>query len=128
MSVVAPSNLYRAARRIAAVLLVAVAVLHVVQAFAPNEPTVRHSVLVGVNTGLAALLVWRQGKWAFWPALVLSGQQMYSHGLDLSRSFTGAAPLDWASLAVCLFFPTIATILFIERGEEDEEADQVTGI
>ena len=46
------------------------------------------------------------------------------HGLDLSRSFTGDGGLDWASLAVCLFFPTLATVLFMERSEEAEAAER----
>lgn len=115
------ASFYRASRRIAAALMAAIAVRHVVQAIAPGDHALRHVLFVIVNAALAALLVWRH-RWAFWPALVLTAQQMWSHGLDLARSFNGTEPLDLPSLAVCLFFPTLDTILFLERGEEDEAA------
>ncbi len=99
-----------------------VAVLHVVQAVTPGPSPVRHAIFVVVNGAMAALLVWRH-RWAFWPALVLTAQQMYSHGLELARSFNGDTALDWRALAVCLFFPTLDTILFIERQEENEAAE-----
>ena len=115
------SNLFRAARIVSAVLLALAAVHHVMQAVAGEGSVARHWLFVPINAGLAALLVWKP-RWAFWPALALTVQQMWSHGLDLSRSFLGTAPLDWVSLAVCLFFPTLVTILFIER-QEHAEAD-----
>jgi hypothetical protein len=90
-------------------------------AFAREGSVTRHWVFVLVNVALAALLVWRP-RWAFYPALALTGQQLWSHGQTLSESFVGTAPLDWASLAVCLFFPTLVTILFIERQDQDEVA------
>ncbi len=109
-----PAKLFRTARIISAVLLAATAVRHVVLAVAREGNVARHFVFVGLNIGLAALLVMRP-RWAFWAALALGAQQMWSHGLDLSRSFLSTVPLDWSSLAVCLFFPTLVTILFIER-------------
>ena len=114
-----PSKLYRAARAVSAALLVLVAARHVMLALQGEGSVARHWVFVPINVGLAALLVWRP-RWAFYPALLLSAQQMWSHGLSLSQSFLGTAPLDWVSLAVCLFFPTLVTILFIERQEETE--------
>lgn len=115
----ARSPVFRVSRIVAAVLLLAVAVRHVLQAIAGEASVTRHWLFAAINVGLAALLVWRH-RWAFWPALALTVQQMWSHGLDLSRSFLGGVPIDWSSLAVCLFFPTLITILFIERREEDE--------
>ena len=112
-------NVYRVSRLVAAVLMVGVAARHVTQALAGDGSVARHWVFVVINLGLAALLVFRH-RWAFWPALVLGAQQMWSHGNDLSGSFLGSAPLDLPSLAVCLFFPTLITILFIERREPDE--------
>ena len=116
------STLFRGCRFVAAVLLVLAAGYHVVQAIGGAGSVVRHWAFVPINAGLAALLVWRP-RWAFWPASALTVQQMSSHGLDLARSFNGTTPLDWGSLAVCLFFPTLDTILFIERQEEPAEAD-----
>lgn len=115
--------IYRLARVVSAVLLAAIAALHVHQAIAGNGSALRHWLFVALNLGLGALLVWRH-RWAFWPALVLTIQQLGSHGLELARSFNGDAPLDWRSLAVCLFFPTLVTVLFIERGDEKERAEQ----
>lgn len=116
-------NPFRTARIVAAVLLVVVAARHGMLAVTGEGSSLRHGGGVLVNVGLAALLVWKP-RWAFWPALALSVQQVWSHGLELSQSFLGTAPLDWVSLAVCLFFPTLVTILFIERRElADAEAE-----
>jgi hypothetical protein len=83
----------------------------------------RHAVFVVLEVGLGALLVLRP-RLAFYAALLLGAQQMYSHGLALSDSFVGASPLDKWSLAVCLFYPTLVTFLFIERQEEKEKSEQ----
>ena len=109
-------SVYRSIRIASAVLLVAAAVRHVVLAVGAEGSITRHWIFVPINVALAALLVWRP-RWAFWPAIALSAQQMWSHGLELSGSFLGTEPLDWASLAVCVFFPTLVTVLFIERRE-----------
>src|SRR4051812_30338978 len=106
--------MYQWIRRLAASVLTLVAIRHVVLAITGQGDVVRHWVFVGINLGLAALLVLRP-RWAFWASIAVGAQQMYSHGLDLSRSFLGSATLDWPSLAVCLFFPTLVTMLFIER-------------
>jgi hypothetical protein len=113
------SSLFRGTRIVSAVVLAAAAVFHIVQAVGGHGSVARHWLFVPINAGLAALLVWKP-RWAFWPALALTIQQMWSHGLDLSRSFLGTEPLDWVSLAVCLFFPTLVTVLFIERQEHAE--------
>jgi hypothetical protein len=108
----------------AAIILAAVAILHVVRMVRPDGQeggsAARHAVFLVVNLALAGLLVFRP-RWAFYPALLLTLQQLASHGLDLSRSFLGTSPLDWQSLAVCLFFPTLVTVLFIERNDEADE-------
>lgn len=116
-----PLKLYRSIRIASAVLLAAAAVRHVVLAVGADGSAARHVAFVLISAALAALLVWRP-RWAFWPAIALSVQQMWSHGLELSGSFLGTEPLDWASLAVCLFFPTLVTVLFIERRELAEAA------
>ncbi|MBX3264808.1 MAG: hypothetical protein KIS78_26760 [Labilithrix sp.] len=116
----ASPSTYRAVRAGAALLLVAAALRHAALAVGGDGDVARHWVFVPINAGLAALLVLRP-RLAFWPAIALSIQQMASHGLALSRSFLGTVPLDWASLAVCLFFPTLVTILFIERQDDDAE-------
>jgi hypothetical protein len=105
------------------VILVAVAVRHVLLATSGVEGAARHWLFVLINLALAAILVMRH-RWAFWPTLLLGVQQMASHGLDLSKSFLGNAPLDVPSLAVCLFFPTLATILYLERADEKEKLEE----
>jgi len=118
-----PARIYRLARVVSAVVLAATAVWHVVLVVRHEGDAARHGLFVVVNLALAALLVLRH-RWAFYPTLALTAQQLASHGLDLSRSFTGDGGLDWASLAVCLFFPTLATVLFMERSEEAEAAER----
>ena len=114
---VTPLRIYRLVRVVSAALLLLAAGFHVLQAARGVGSVPRHLAFVGIDVVLAALLVARP-RWAFYPALLLSIQQVYSHGLDLSQSFLGTAPLDKASLAVCLFFPTLMTLLYMERQEE----------
>lgn len=83
----------------------------------------RHWIFVAVDAALAALLVLRP-RWAFFAAIALGAQQMYGHGLALARSFNGDVPLDTWSLVVCLYFPTLVTMLFLERQEEKEARER----
>ena len=76
----------------------------------------RHAVFVGLNLGLAALLVVKP-RWALVPALLLSVQQGWSHGSDLVASTRGPGPLDVGSAAVLVFFPVLIALLVIERRE-----------
>ena len=117
----APVRIYRVVRFVAAALLVFTAGFHVLRAAGGEGNVARHVVFVVVDLVLAALLLLRP-RWAFYPALLLSVQQVYSHGLDLSQSFLGSAPLDKTSLAVCLFFPTLMTLLYMERQEQSTAA------
>ncbi len=114
----ASPSTYRAIRVGAAIVFVGVALRHAVLAVSGDGDVARHWIFVPIDVALAALLVLRP-RLAFWPAIALSVQQMASHGLLLSRSFLGTVPLDWVSLAVCLFFPTLVTILFIERQDDN---------
>lgn len=109
--------MFRVIRWIAAAALVPTACFHAWLAIRGDGDVARHWVFVGLNLGLAALLVFKP-RWAFYPAIALTVQQLWSHGQSLSDSFLGSGSLDWVSLAVCLYFPTLVTILFIERGEE----------
>jgi len=112
---------FRNTRVLSAVILVTVAARHVLLAVQGQGEVWRHWLFVPINLAAAALLVLRH-RWAFWPIIVLGVQQTASHGLDLSKSFNGGQPLDVPSLAVCLFFPTLVTILYLERAEERERA------
>lgn len=113
---------FRNARAASAALMVIVGVRHAVLAVNGQSDVTRHWVFVVINVAFGALLVLRP-RWAFFPTLALGIQQTVSHGLDLSQSFLGTVPLDVTSLAVCLFFPTLVTVLFIERQEEKERGE-----
>lgn len=118
---------FRLVRMVSAVLLVATAVRHAVLAVGGDGSVLRHWLFVPINVAAAGLLLWKP-RWAFYPILALTVQQLWSHGLDLSASFVGTARLDTVSLAVCLFFPTLVTILYLERQEDPSEAaDKVEG-
>lgn len=114
---------YRAVRIVSALILVGTAVRHVILAAGGQGSVARHAVFLVLDVALAGLLVWRH-RWSFYPALALAIQQVWSHGLDLSQSFLGTAPLDKISLAVCLFFPTLVTLLYMERQEEAERREE----
>jgi hypothetical protein len=97
-----------------AVLLAITAVNHGRLAAAGAGNVLRHEVFVGLNLGLAALLVLRP-RWALVPTVLLSLQQLSSHGSDLLDSIRGPGPFDWASVGVLLFFPALITLLGFER-------------
>jgi hypothetical protein len=109
-------RVYQLVRIVSGLILAGTAAWHVTRALAGDGSVLRHWLFVAINAALAALLVWRP-RWAFYPTIALTVQQLASHGLDLSNSFAGTASLDKVSLAVCLFFPTLATILYLEREE-----------
>ncbi len=107
-------ELFRLARVVAAIFLVVSGVRHVVLAVEGDPSVPRHWLFVGINLGLALLLV-RWPKAALYATALLSIQQMASHGTALVRSIEAPGPVDVASLAVCLFFPALIAILVVER-------------
>jgi hypothetical protein len=102
------------ARLICAGLLALTALNHARLTFASGAHAMRHSVFVGLNLGLAALLVLRP-RWALPAAALLSVQQLWSHGSDLVDSIRDPGPFDWASVLVLAFFPALLTLLVVER-------------
>ena len=76
-------------------------------------------VVAALELAVAGILVARP-KWSFWAALALTLQQMATYGLRLAVSFNGTAPLDKMAIVICLFFPTLVTVLYLERQEEAE--------
>ena len=114
---VSPAS-FRAIRIATAVVLVGLAVWEAMLGAAGGGTL--HFVGAPAEVAVAALLVARP-RWSFWPTLALTLQQMVTYGLRLALSFNGTAPLDKASLAICLFFPTLVTILYLERQEEEEQ-------
>lgn len=102
------------ARLIAAGFLAVAAVEHARHAAAGGAHVLRHELFVGINLALAALLVARP-RLALVPTALLSVQQLWSHGSDLVDSLRGPGPLDWASVGVVVFFPTLVTLLVAER-------------
>lgn len=81
-----------------------------------------HLVAAPFEIGVAAALVWKP-RMAFWALLALTFQQMATYGVRLAASFNGTAPLDKGSLAICLLYPTLVTVLYLERQEEAERAE-----
>jgi hypothetical protein len=103
------------AARLACALVLAVAsVQHGVLAYRGAPGAGRHAVFVGVNAAVA-LLVARWPRAALAPVVVLTAQQLVSHGADLARSVRGPGPLDVASLGVVVFFPALTALLVAER-------------
>jgi hypothetical protein len=101
--------------RLACAGLLAVAALnHGRLAAAGGAHALRHELFVGLNLGLAALLVARP-RLALAPTVLLSMQQLWSHGSDLVDSLRGPGPVDWASVGVVVFFPALLTLLVAER-------------
>jgi hypothetical protein len=109
--------MFRGFRLLSAAVFGVAVVFHASAIMTGKPETVRHAAFALVNAVLAAALVVRP-RWALWPTLLLGAQQLASHGALLSQSFVGTGPLDRVSLAVCLFFPTLATALFIERQDD----------
>jgi hypothetical protein len=109
-----PPNRFRIVRAIAAALLAVSAIRHTWLALHGDESVPRHWLFVGINVGLAILLV-RSRRWALPATLLLSIQQMWSHGTELVRSIHGPGPFDWSSLGVCVFFPVLIVVLALER-------------
>ncbi|MCA9586296.1 MAG: hypothetical protein KC657_13145 [Myxococcales bacterium] len=109
------SSRRRTAARLACALVLAIAsVQHAVLAFGGAPGAGRHAVFVGINAAVA-LLVARWPRAALAPVLVLTLQQLVSHGADLVRSIRGPGPLDVASLGVVVFFPALTLLLAAER-------------
>jgi hypothetical protein len=104
----------RLARLTCAGLLVVASLSHARLASAGGAHVHRHELFVGLNLALATLLALRP-RWALVPAMLLSVQQLWSHGTDLVGSLRGPGPLDWASAGVVVFFPALVTLLVVER-------------
>jgi hypothetical protein len=109
------STRFARARLLFALLLTVTAVNHArLSATGASANVTRHAVFVGLNLGLAWLLVARP-SWALVPAALLAAQQLYSHGSDLLASLREPGPIDGASVGVLVFFPALLTLLVVER-------------
>lgn len=104
---------FRIVRIVAAFFLGVSALRHVVLAIEGDPSVSRHWLFVALNLGLAALLV-RWPRQALYATALLAIQQEYSHGTALLESMRGPGAFDFASLAVCLFFPALIAVLFAE--------------
>ena len=106
------------ALRVCAALLALTAVNHARLAAEGLGNVTRHEVFVGLNSALALLLVLRS-RWALVPTVLLSLQQLSSHGSELVHSIHGPEAFDWASVGVLLFFPALIALLVVERRTAD---------
>jgi hypothetical protein len=78
---------------------------------APGSSASRHAAFVAINTGVVAGLL-RRPPWFVWSFAVLTAQQLYSHGLDVWRAWSGAGRIDWMSLAVlAIMLLTMGTLV-----------------
>lgn len=105
---------YQIGRVVSAVILVADAIRHGVLLATTQVGQAKHGLFLVLNIGLAVVLI-KRPRWAFWPTILITVEELATHGLSLSASFLGTAPLDKIAIAVCLFWPTLATILYLER-------------
>lgn len=112
MSAAPSPRVLRTARVFGAVAFAASATRHALLVVEAEGDVARHGLFVGINLAAATLLVFRS-RLAFYPMIALAAQQMWSHGHDLVASFDTS--FDVMSLAVCIFFPALLTVLFIER-------------
>jgi hypothetical protein len=111
---------FRILRLAFAAMLVVAAVNHGLLASRGEGVVWRHELFVGLNLVLAALLALRP-RWALWPIALLSLQQIPSHGSDFVKSFSEPV-VDWPSLGVVFFFPSVITLLVVERRRGRPEA------
>ncbi len=103
--------------------------IHHVMAIAtpsPNDTSsaARHLVFVGINLFFGAAFAAR-ARWTILPALLLAGQQTYSHGggfLEARR----AGVFDAESFAVLCFLPLVlVTALALERAARERDASRI---
>jgi hypothetical protein len=114
---------FRAIRIASAVVIVGLAIREAMFGASGGGPV--HLAVAPFEVVVAAALVWKPlRRPAFWAALALTVQQMATYGLRLAVSFNGTASLDKVSLAICLFFPTLVTVLYLERQEEAEQVER----
>ncbi len=92
----------------------AIAVLHAVKAARGEDDVVRHLAFVGIDGVLGGLVALRP-RWALVPVVVLTVQQLGSHGRELVLSVRGPGPIDVASLLVLLFFFAVIGLLVAVR-------------
>lgn len=110
-----PPHWLRPALIACAILLFISAANHARLAALGEASVQRHQVFVGINAGLALLLLARP-RWALLPTIALTVQQMNGHGRDLLASIKAPSlPFDWASLGVVLFFPALIALLVVAR-------------
>jgi|CXWL01.1.fsa_nt_gi hypothetical protein len=107
-------NTLRAARAVAASILVVAALNHGLLAARGVGNVPRHAAFVGINLA-AALLVAAWPRYALGPIAILAAQQTWGHGGDFVESLRAAGPIDVASLFVVLFFPALIVLLVASR-------------
>jgi hypothetical protein len=105
------------ARRVFGVLaagFVAASLFHAVAIGWPQvaepSPAWRHGLFVGINLAVAAGLMFRP-RWFVFVFLLLTGQQLLSHGVQGWRVWQHEGRLDWASVVVVLALPPLAALL-----------------
>lgn len=97
----------------------AVALFHLGALFWPAisepSPPLRHAVFLGVNVffGIAFL---RRARWLPFPLLILTAQQIWSHGGDLLRARAEHPPRwDLQSLFMLAALPALWAVILLAR-------------
>jgi predicted membrane protein len=79
-----------------------------------SSPVWRHILFIIIGIISIYGLLKRPG-WFVWFFLVLTIQQLYSHGGDLLWHWNHEQRVDWISIAVLIFMPGVLFFLFLEK-------------
>ncbi|MES2328517.1 MAG: hypothetical protein V4539_02875 [Bacteroidota bacterium] len=100
----------------AAVLSACAAVYHVaaILSHTDNSPVWRHMLFCFISiTGAWALV--KRPSWLFYPLIVLTLQQLYSHGTYLFVKYRDEHSIHWISVGVLILMPVITYAVWIDR-------------
>jgi len=100
-----------------AIAFVIAALFHAGALIAPDiaepSPPWRHALFIGINLALAAGF-FRRPRFFLWVFLVVTAQQLVSHGMQGWRVWQEGR-IDWASVVVCVALPPLAALLAWDR-------------
>jgi hypothetical protein len=108
--------------RLASLVCILIAVFHLaamlapeVFVHAPGDSGLRHGSFLLIN-GCLSLLFWRDPAWLKWPLLLLTLQQLWSHGADLVHALQESPPRwDLRSLLMLALLPLLWAFVVVRR-------------
>jgi hypothetical protein len=109
--------------RIASILAFIAAGYHFIGLFYPvnSAPQWRHALFVVIDSLCAYGLIKRPKYFIYFFFLFLA-QQFYTHGGRLLSQWNDHHTIDWISILVLLFMPTVFIQLIIERKNRETES------